>query len=331
MELHISDPNFFNEIYAGYTRGKTDKFQWWMHVLPRGSTAFTADHDLHRKRRAAMGPHFSKRSIQSLEPLIMEKVSKLVDRFREVAGSGKIVNMSAAYAALTMDVISRYSFGQSMGNLEKEDWGVAWIKMFHQGVQGHPIGRQYPWIFELFVHLPPKVLVYINPLSKIQVDFQTETKKQVTKVLAEGDAKAEGTYRTIFHDIQASDLPESEKDINRLTDEAFIFITAGTETTARTLAILSFHIMSNPDVLKLLREELKTVMPDPKSSVTSSTLENLPYMVSLVRYTQPSRTLTEFNSMLSSRRVFEYHTLLSLVFRASLGIKLCSLESGRSP
>ena len=330
MELHISDPDYFNDIYAGYTRGKTDKFQWWMHVLPRGSTAFTADHDLHRKRRAAMGPHFSKRSIQSLEPLIMEKVSKLVDRVREVAGSGKIVNMSAAYAALTMDVISRYSFGQSMGNLEKEDWGVAWIKMFHQGVQGHPIGRQYPWIFELFVHLPPKVLVYINPLSKIQVDFQTETKKQVTKVLAEGDAKAEGTYRTIFHDIQASDLPESEKDINRLTDEAFIFITAGTETTARTLSILSFHIMNNPDVLKLLREELKTVMPDPKSSVTSSTLENLPYMVSLVLYTQFSRTLTERNSTPSSPRVFEYHTLLSLVFRASLGIKLCSMESGRS-
>ena len=280
MELHISDPEYFNEIYAGYARGKTDKFQWWMHVLPRGSTAFTADHDLHRKRRAAMGPHFSKRSIQGLEPLIMEKVSKLVERFRMVSGTGKIVNMSAAYAALTMDVISRYSFGQSMGNLDKEDWGVAWIDMFHQGVQGHPIGRQYPWVFEFFVHLPPAVLVYLNPLSKIQVDFQTETKKEVRKVLAEGNEKAEGEYRTIFHEIQASDLPESEKGENRLTDEAFIFITAGTETTARTLAVISFHIMDNPDVLQLLREELKTVMPDPKSTVTSSTLENLPYLVS---------------------------------------------------
>ena len=280
MELHVSDPDYFNEIYAGYTRGKTDKFQWWMHVLPRGSTAFTADHDLHKKRRAAMGPHFSKRSIQALEPLIMEKVSKLVERVREASGSGKIVNMSAAYAALTMDVISRYSFGQSMGNLEKEDWGVAWIDMFHQGVQGHPVGRQYPWVFEFFVHLPPAILVYLNPLSKIQVDFQIETKKQVRKVLADGNEKAEGGYRTIFHDIQASDLPKSEKGENRLTDEAFIFITAGTETTARTLAVISFHIMNNPDVLTLLREELKTVMPMPNSTVTSSTLENLPYLVS---------------------------------------------------
>ncbi|MCJ1396152.1 hypothetical protein MMC18_009041 [Xylographa bjoerkii] len=282
MELHINDPEYFPEIYAGYSRGKTDKFQWWMHVLPPRSTAFTADHDLHRMRRGAISSHFSKRSIQTLEPLIKDKVDKLVDRLRKACSTGEVVNMSAAYAALTMDVISRYSFGESMGNLEKEDYGIEWTDMFHMGVKGHPVGRQYPWVFQFFKNLPPKVLVYLNPLSKIQVDFESATRKQVRKVLTDGNEKAEGSYRTIFHDIQNSDLPDSEKGEDRLTDEAFIFITAGTETTARTLAVISFHLMDNPDVLQRLREELKTVLPKPDSAVSSSTLENLPYMHAIV-------------------------------------------------
>ncbi|CAG8901781.1 unnamed protein product [Penicillium egyptiacum] len=38
------------------------------------------DHDLHRVRRAALNPFFSKRAIQSLEGMIVEKVKRLESR-----------------------------------------------------------------------------------------------------------------------------------------------------------------------------------------------------------------------------------------------------------
>jgi hypothetical protein len=48
--------------------------------------------------------------------------------------------------------------------------------------------------------------------------------------------------------------------------------------------VLSFHLVSNPDVLAKLRKELETVMPDPNTPITWQQLEQLPYLVSLLAF-----------------------------------------------
>lgn len=63
-------------------------------------------------------------------------------------------------------------------------------------------------------------------------------------------------------------------------DEGFILIGAGGETTAQTLAVLSYHLLSNPEVLKKLRAELVEVMPEPNSRASWQQLEQLPFLVS---------------------------------------------------
>jgi len=72
--------------------------------------------------------------------------------------------------------------------------------------------------------------------------------------------------------------------LERLADEGNILIGAGSETTALILAVLSFHLVSNPDVLAKLRKELETVMPDPNTPITWQQLEQLPYLVSLLAF-----------------------------------------------
>ena len=62
-------------------------------------------------------------------------------------------------------------------------------------------------------------------------------------------------------------------------DEGFILVGAGGETTAQTLAVLTFHLLNNPESLFELRSELDKVMPDPNISVPWQTLENIPLMV----------------------------------------------------
>lgn len=46
--------------------------------------------------------------------------------------------------------------------------------------------------------------------------------------------------------------------------------------------MLSYHLISNPEILAELRKELETVMPDPNSPITWQQLERLPYLVSLL-------------------------------------------------
>lgn len=62
-------------------------------------------------------------------------------------------------------------------------------------------------------------------------------------------------------------------------DEAFILVGAGGETTAQTLAVLTFHLLNNPERLLELRAVLDTVMPDPEKPVPWQALEQLPLMV----------------------------------------------------
>jgi cytochrome P450 len=92
-----------------------------------------------------------------------------------------------------------------------------------------------------------------------------------TKDLPEG--------KTIFHDILLADIPESEKQTRRLADEAMVLLIAGMETTAQTLTALTYHLLTNPPILRRLKIELELAIPDPSQLPTAAKLDNLPYLV----------------------------------------------------
>lgn len=79
-----------------------------------------------------------------------------------------------------------------------------------------------------------------------------------------------------------ADIPDSEKETRRLVDEAMVLVIAGMETTAQTLAALMYHLLANPPILKRLKRELETAMPDPNELPTASKLDSLPYLVRLI-------------------------------------------------
>jgi cytochrome P450 len=42
-------------------------------------------------------------------------------------------------------------------------------------------------------------------------------------------------------------LPPSEKTLVRLTDEAFVALIAGSESPAKIMALIAYHLMQNPE------------------------------------------------------------------------------------
>jgi cytochrome P450 len=81
--------------------------------------------------------------------------------------------------------------------------------------------------------------------------------------------------KTIFHEIYRSNIPESEKGTQRLTDEAVVILIAGTDTTASTLTAIMFELLSNRKLLARVKAELETVMPDPNELPVASKLDSL--------------------------------------------------------
>jgi len=61
----------------------------------------TVDHDMHRMRRAAMNPFFSKASVRRLQPIIHERIEKLMSRIEGFQSSGEPLTISLAYVAFS--------------------------------------------------------------------------------------------------------------------------------------------------------------------------------------------------------------------------------------
>jgi cytochrome P450 len=120
--------------------------------------------------------------------------------------------------------------------------------------------------------------------------------KQVERIVGENDREKtpekptvakrdDAPARTIFQTVLDSPLPASEKTVDRITDEAFVMVVAGGETTARALTNAVFHLLANPSWLAKVRAELDAVMPDPSKIASHAELEACPALSAAIKET----------------------------------------------
>ncbi len=105
-ELHISDPTFYETLYASSASGeKRDKWGWFTKQFATPEAMFaTNSHDQHKLRRVALNRFFSMSSVRKLQPMIEERVATLLARlrgFKDVQGADGVIKVNYAYAAFT--------------------------------------------------------------------------------------------------------------------------------------------------------------------------------------------------------------------------------------
>ncbi len=81
--------------------------------------------------------------------------------------------------------------------------------------------------------------------------------RQITDIATERNVAYEDlSHPTVFHELLSSKLPEEEKNIERLTEKAITLVTAGSETVSWTLSVATYHLLTDPRVLRNLKAEL---------------------------------------------------------------------------
>lgn len=107
---------------------------------------------------------------------------------------------------------------------------------------------------------------------------------QIAQLLAQHNKNYQDVaHPVLFHEILDSKLPDSQKTIHRLREEAFQLVGAGIITTAWTLSVATYYLLASPRILRRLKEDLASAMPDPNTSVPLEVLEQLPYLVAIVQ------------------------------------------------
>ncbi|KAF4630224.1 hypothetical protein G7Y89_g7918 [Cudoniella acicularis] len=283
-ELHVETPQFYEELYAGSSK-RRDKYPWHNKWAANDSSAWgSIDHDVRRMRRGVINPFFSKASVRRLQPVIQEQVDKLLSRIKEFKVSGKPLTISLAYVSLSSDVIASYAFGKSYQRLEQEDFDPAYAQSMHEGTAAMHFNKQIYWPFALLVALPHWLALSIAPGVSMYIGFILDCEKAIKAIKNDlRDPSAETSHPTLFHELLQGDVPAREKSVNRLVQEAQIVVSAGTETTAWCLSVITFHLLSNPASLEKLRKELQEAIPDLDEPVSVEKIEQLPYLTACIQ------------------------------------------------
>ncbi len=290
----------------------------------------TGPDDLHRIRRGALNPLFSRQRIVELQDVIREKLGILMNRVREFQKEGRVLPINRAFMALTGEVVMEYCFSISYGHLELPEFEKTLHEPFMAAsISGH-LSLQCPWVPKILYSLPESTLVKIEPLyalvfrmqavkpplslitsTRIRVKSLTNSKQDFRKqinAMKEGKMDSvleKSTHPTVFSElINGKALPDSEKETLRLQDEAQLVVAAGVTTTGWALSTAAFHIINTPSIYKKLRAELEAAIPDPDAELNWLDLERLPYLSGCVRESvRMSYVVTTRNPRLFSKSV----------------------------
>ncbi|CAA9958673.1 Cytochrome P450 [Pyrenophora teres f. maculata] len=282
-EVHCNDISFADEIYAVGGR-KRDKPQHQINGSVIGDSGFgTIDHDIHRLRRIPVSKFFSRAMISRLEPEIHTLVNKLCDKLLLHSGSHDAFDITMAYSCFTSDTISSYSFGTSFGFLEQDGWYPNFREPTAAMLKPVFVFRFFP-VTKLSTVLAKPLLKYLpHDVALMVKTLQIDMPARVLKAKKDLDDGITYDRPTIFASLLASDLELWDKGPQRLADEAAAVVGAGTETTSWALAVMTFHILTQPAILAKLTKELNSVVDDPKNLPGWLVLETLPYLGAVIQ------------------------------------------------
>jgi len=206
-------------------------------------------------------------------------IARMFSRMEEYERNGQPLSISLLYSAFTADIITEYTFAKSYQYLEMPNLNKDFFDMMEGVHEMGAMARFFKWMLPLLNSLPPTLVTKLQPSMYQFFVFQDEMRNRIREVQAKEAFYKKLDHKTVFHEILNSSLPAQEKTVDRLWQEAEIVTIAGTETSAWTLAVVTYYLLSSPEALKKLRTEILAVKEEP---VGWKQLEQLPYLSAVV-------------------------------------------------
>ncbi|KAI0403198.1 trichodiene oxygenase [Xylaria palmicola] len=286
-ELPVNDPEFYERLYN--CEGEWDKYAWAYDAFGAPlSTICAIDHTVHKNRRAAVNPFFSKANVAAKADIILRLVEKLCSRIDEFADKSNTAKLSliAAISALTRDVATEFILGKRYNNLELRGFNGDLAVIFQNSGSLWRTTKHLRWYGPLMKSIPMWVVERTADNGvKNFFNFLTDTAgicSAIHSASMSGKLNPEAP-QTMVYQILNSDLPEAEKSFKRIVDEVGTITGAAFETAANTIRLTLYHVYSDPEVLRRLGAELiPALQGERESKLVLSSLEQLPYLTAVL-------------------------------------------------
>ena len=239
-----------------------------------GNGILTSEGAVWRRQRRMLAPLLTPRRISaSYVGVMVEEAERVARRWQEAADSGDTVDASAAMLELASRTIGRLLFGPAMDPAVPQilQFGYVNDEMLRRTVSPHPLPLWVP---------TPTNRRFRKGLREIRsvVDGVVAARK------AEGEAGVTDDMLGLM--LAARDANGDRLTDAEVTDQVLVFLLAGHDTTATTLACTLGELARRPDWQQRLRDELTRELGDRRA-----TAQDLPRLVLTGRFVREAMRL----------------------------------------
>ncbi|KAF9886623.1 hypothetical protein FE257_011263 [Aspergillus nanangensis] len=283
-EIHLSDPENCDKIYhVGSRYGKNPAFYGAFGT--EKATFTTPSPDIHRIKRSALNPFFSRKKVLDLEEIVQGKATTLINRMRRAFETTGYIDLHHGFRAISVDVITDYAFDHCYNFLEDDEFGVEFFNMIRDFGPAFWFFQQFPTVQSVALGTPFWLAKLTSGALTRMMRHHEGSRRQILRVKDSVDRGEKVSRTTIFHQLLSPDAAEGYvvPTVEELKDEAYILVAAAADTTGNALTIATYNAVTNPKIYQRLTAELKEAFPNPDMQMGFVALEKLPYLTGVVK------------------------------------------------
>lgn len=245
------------------------------------ATISTADHGVHKIRRAPLDTFFSGGRIRASEDVISQKAELVCRSLRRHQHSRKPCDLRLLFTCFATDVETAFILPESYELLRTQDLSPSWHRSLSCWLRNYHWFKHFPCLWYIIRAIPNKVLIALSADLRIVLDFEVSTQRLIMEAVESPCSAANIARPTVFREILNSSLPSEEKSASRMFQEVQSLIIMGTCKISNTLTVILYRLIETPTKLARLKSELDT-LPDPDFT-TYPQLQSLKFLSAVIQ------------------------------------------------
>jgi cytochrome P450 len=247
----VTDPDAVRRVLVTNAKSYGKRtLQYTTLALVTGEGLLTADTEAWRPQRRIIQPAFHRASLELVAGHVRSGVDRLVERWSRDAG--QVVDVDAAMMRLALEVVGSSLFGSDLSH-DAERLADATLAALDVVVKK----ARSPFPVPVSVPTPTNVVLR-RAVAKLDASVDAMLGDRAARPLPDGCPPRDMLDLLLAaHDDDGSRLSRRQ-----VRDQVVTFIVAGHETVASALTWAWHLLVTNPDALGRLREEVDAVCPD---------------------------------------------------------------------
>ncbi|MBX7243516.1 MAG: cytochrome P450 [Bacteroidia bacterium] len=265
--IATSNPDHLKQVLQENNKNYTKSFAYDKLRLLLGNGLLTSEGDFWRRQRRLAQPAFYKEKLAEIGNVMIRETETMLKTWESYGNTDKPLNITQEMTGITLSIVARALFFSDL-NAGTEQISKDVTTAIEEG----SARIDNPWALPVWVPTPHNQHIK-KTLSRLD---------SVIYGMIEGRRKSGNKYMDLLSmlmDAVDEETGESMENL-QLRDEVMTIFIAGHETTATALHWIVYLLMQNPDKLRILENEIQSVLGNSELSVEK--LRSMPYLKQVI-------------------------------------------------